>query len=231
MPKLLSLLNQDEVQTTAVIPSESGNVAEEYLQAVGNICINYSQTSAMLIACKWVPFLIFIQDTNVQIFLFNDCPEQDKRKENGEKKGYYTVNKAQGGTNEGISWQQLYVFSVRGTFFFSAVFPNTPVPLVFCMQMKKGSQKEYTNDSSHFCALLVYIFSCRSWPVEKLCMSYLFIASSELCCLSLTTFQKQVHGEQSYLLYPSPLITIIIFFNFLFSVFFTVFVSLELYWL
>lgn len=36
------------------------------------------------------------------------------------------------------------------------------------MQMKKGSQKEYTNDSSHFCALLVYIFSCRSWPVEKL---------------------------------------------------------------
>lgn len=121
--------------------------------------------------------------------------------------------------------------SVCVALFFSAVFPNTPVPLVFCMQMKKGSQKEYTNDSSLFCALLVYIFSCRSWPVEKLCISYLFIASSELCCLSLTMFQKLVHGEQSYLLYPSPLITIIIFFNFLFSVFFTVFVSLELCWL
>lgn len=91
--------------------------------------------------------------------------------------------------------------------------------------MKKGSQKEYTNDSSHFCALLVYIFSCRSWPVEKLCMSYLFIASSELCCLSLTTFQKQVHGEQSYLLYPSPLITI----TFFFLIFCFQFFSLYLY--
>lgn len=61
----------------------------------------------------------------MQIFLFNDCPEQGKRKENGEKKGYYTVNKAQGGTNEGISWQQLYVFSVRGTFFFCSISKHT----------------------------------------------------------------------------------------------------------
>lgn len=53
----------------------------------------------------------------------------------------------------------------------------------------------------------------------KNCISYLFIASSELCCLSLTMFQKQVHGEQSYLPYPSPLITIIFFLIFCFQFF------------
>lgn len=166
----------------------------------------------------------------MQIFLFNDCPEQDKRKENGEKKGYYTVNKAQGGTNEGISWQQLYVFSVRGTFFFLQYFQTHQSPWYFVCRWKKAHRKntQMTPVISVHCWCIYLAAGHGQW---KNCISYLFIASSELCCLSLTMFQKLVHGEQSYLLYPSPLITIIIFFNFLFSVFFTVFVSLELCWL
>lgn len=115
-------------------------------------------------------------------------------------------------------------------FFFSAVFPNTPVPLVFCMQMKKGSQKEYTNDSSHFCALLVYIFSCRSWPVEKLYK--LLVYCFQWIVLPFFNHVSEVGSRWTKLFtIPLPPYYYYFFFNFLFSVFFTVFVSLELCWL
>lgn len=71
------------------------------------------------------------------------------------------------------------VFSVCGTFFSCIIFKHTNPFVIYYTNEKKLTER--INDSSRFCALLLYIFSCRSRPMEKLCISHLVFASSELC--------------------------------------------------